>query len=109
MLETGWWRGKDGVGGFSYFKKGVTKQCFQEGETKLTLTTFFVLDLLVYIINFSYIVMTTRRNEGVKHEQIYRNDQFTLNRYTEMTSSHAQPGYINTLDGRLKLTLMMLG
>ena len=77
MLETGWWRGKDGVGGFSYFKKGVTKQCFQEGETKLTLTTFFVLDLLVYIINFSYIVMTTRRNEGVKHEQIYRNDQFT--------------------------------
>lgn len=95
--------------GFSYFKKGVTKQCFQEGETKLTLTTFFVLDLLVYIINFSYIVMTTRRNEGVKHEQIYRNDQFTLNRYTEMTSSHAQPGYINTLDGRLKLTLMMLG
>ena len=53
--------------------------------------------------------MTTRRNEGVKHEQIYRNDQFTLNRYTEMTSSHAQPGYINTLDGWLKLTLMMLG
>jgi hypothetical protein len=76
--------------GFSYFKKGVTKQCFQEGQTKLALATFFVLGLLVYIISFSY--------EGVKHEQIYR-----------MTSSHAQPGYINTLDGRLKLTFMMLG
>ena len=84
--------------GFLYFKKGVTKQCFQEGQTKLALATFFVLGLLVYIISFSYIVVTTRRNEGVKHEQIYR-----------MTSSHAQPGYINTLDGRLKLTFMMLG
>ena len=82
---------------------------FSGGRNKINFNYIFVLDLLVYIINFSYIVMTTRRNEGVKHEQIYRNDQFTLNRYTEMTSSHAQPGYINTLDGRLKLTLMMLG
>lgn len=65
-LETGWWRGKIWGSRFSYFQKGVTKQCFQEGETKLA----FILCLLVYIISFSYIVMTTRSNGGAKPRQI---------------------------------------
>lgn len=51
--------------GFSYFQKGVTKQCFQEGETNLT-----IRDIDIYHQFFSYIVMTTRHNAGANPEQI---------------------------------------